>query len=126
MNPNYHKPFSKLHEKAIREKSLALSLSKRLRNRISRLLYEYNDSIGVQRDPNDRWIDTSDIATEIIPKLYKLYGVDRLEVRENQVERLKPISRDSSSGVIQTMFSISSNFGMTIVPLIGKTLFRRS
>lgn len=89
MNPNYHKPFSKLHEKAIREKSLALSLSKRLRNRIARLLYEYNDSVGVQRDPNDRWIDNSDIATEIIPKLYKLYGVDRLEVRGESGGKVK-------------------------------------
>ena len=39
---------------------------------------DYNDPLGVQRDPNDRWIDNSDIATEILPQLHRLYGLDHL------------------------------------------------
>lgn len=81
MSSNYHKPFSMLHKKAIVENRLELSLSKRLRTRIWHLLSEFNESVGVQRDPNDRWIDNSDIMTEIVPKLYKLYGIDDLEIR---------------------------------------------
>jgi hypothetical protein len=80
MSRGHIRTFSKLHEKAILEKRLVLHLPMRLRNRIWQLLSEYNDSLGVQRDPNDRWIDNSDVATEIIPKLHRLYGVDRLQV----------------------------------------------
>jgi hypothetical protein len=72
--------FSKLHEKALAEKRLIVSISTRLRQRVWRLLADYNDSVGVQRDPNDRWIDSSDIATEILPKLERRYGVDHLVV----------------------------------------------
>lgn len=53
----------------------------RVRARIRLLLKDYNDSYGVQRDPNDRWIDNSDIQTEIIPVLCKLYGMDALGFR---------------------------------------------
>lgn len=80
MNSNYHKPFSKLHYKAIVEKRLELSLSKRLRTRVWHLLSEYNEDVGIQDRSNGDWY-TSDIMTEIIPKLLKLYGVDHLEVR---------------------------------------------
>ncbi|MEK7674483.1 MAG: hypothetical protein AAB676_01445 [Verrucomicrobiota bacterium] len=70
--------FSKLHQKAIAEKRLIVSLSNRLRSRVWQLLTDYNDPLGVQRDPNDRWIDNSDIATEILPQLHRLYGLDHL------------------------------------------------
>jgi hypothetical protein len=70
--------FSKLHAKALREKRLSLSLLPRLRSRLWQLLREHNDSVSVQRDPNDRWIDNSDIATELVPKLHRAYGVQRL------------------------------------------------
>jgi hypothetical protein len=89
MNSNYHKPFSKLHHKTIMEKRLGLSLSKRLRTRIWHLLSEFNEGMGVQRDPNDRWIDNSDIMTEIIPKLHKLYGVDHLEIQNEAGKKVK-------------------------------------
>lgn len=72
--------FSKLHAKALHEKCLSLNLSPRLRNRLWQLLREYNDSVGVQRDPNDRWIDNSDIAAELLPKLLRAYGMERLEI----------------------------------------------
>jgi hypothetical protein len=89
MNPSHLRTFSKLHEKAIIERRLVLSLPKRLRNRLWHLLCEYNDGLGVQRDPNDRWIDSSDIATEILPKLFKLYGMDRLEVKDETGRKAK-------------------------------------
>ena len=84
-----HKAFSKLHEKAILERRLVVSLSKRLRNRIWQILIQYNDSLGIQRDPNDRWIDESDIATEILPKLYRLYGESQLEGRDESGRKVK-------------------------------------
>jgi hypothetical protein len=84
-----HKAFSKLHEKAILEKRLVVSLSKRLRNRIWQILIQYNDGLGIQRDPNDRWIDESDIATEILPKLYRLYGESQLEGRDESGRKVK-------------------------------------
>ncbi|MBN1506829.1 MAG: hypothetical protein JW955_08280 [Sedimentisphaerales bacterium] len=82
MSRNRIKTFSKLHERAIVEKRLVLHITVRLRNRVWQLLGEYNESLGVQRDPNDRWIDNSDIATELVPKLYRLYGVDRLQIMQ--------------------------------------------
>ena len=72
--------FSKLHEKALSEKRLVVSLPIRLRKRIWQLLADYNEQVGVQRDPNDRWIDNSDIATELETKLERRYGVDQLVV----------------------------------------------
>ena len=80
MNLRLPMTFSKLHAKALREQRLSLVLSPRLRNRLWQVLCEYNEAVGVQRDPNDRWIDNSDIATELLPKLHRAYGVDRLEV----------------------------------------------
>jgi hypothetical protein len=81
MSRNRIKTFSRLHEKAILEKRIVLNLPKRLRKRIWQLLNEYNESVGIQRDPNDRWIDNSNIATEIVPKLCRLYGTDELEAK---------------------------------------------
>lgn len=86
-----HPPsFSKLHRRALEEKRLALELPDRLRKRIWKLLASYNDAVGVQRDPNDRWIDNSDVATELLPKLEQLYGMDSLTVSgatgENQID----------------------------------------
>lgn len=80
MNRRLPMTFSKLHAKALHAKRLLLNLSPRLRNRLWQLLCEYNDSVGVQRDPNDRWIDNSDIATELLPKLLRAYGIERLEI----------------------------------------------
>lgn len=71
------------------EKRLGLSLSKRLRTRIWHLLSEFNEGVGVRRDPNDGWIDNSDIMTEIIPKLHKLYGVDYLEIQNEASKKVK-------------------------------------
>lgn len=75
--------FSVLHRKAILENRLAVTASARLRKRIWHLLNDYNDSVGVQRDPNDRWIDNSDVKTEILTKLHRLYGVESLTVKDD-------------------------------------------
>jgi len=88
MNRRQPMTFSKLHAKALREKRLSLNLSSRLRNRLWQLLREYNDSIGVQRDPNDRWIDNSDIATELVPKLHRAYGIESLEISGSKEEKV--------------------------------------
>ncbi|MFO7535737.1 MAG: hypothetical protein R6X19_08680 [Kiritimatiellia bacterium] len=80
--------FSKLHAKAFREKRLSLSVPLRLRNRLWQLLSDFNDSVGVQRDPNDNWIDNSDLATELLPKLFRLYGVERLEISGAKNQRV--------------------------------------
>lgn len=82
MNRRPPSSFSLLHRKAILENRLSVTASDRLRKRIWHLLSDYNDSVGVQRDPNDRWIDNSDVKTEILPKLHRLYGVDQLTVKD--------------------------------------------
>ncbi len=88
MNTNYHKPFSKLHHKTIMEKRLDLSLSRRLRTRIWHLLSEYNEEVGIQKGSGyDNW-ELSDIRTEIVPKLYKLYGINQLEIRNEASKKV--------------------------------------
>jgi len=74
--------FSRLHQKAIENGHLQIEMTQRIRARIRLLLKEYNDSYDVQRDPNDRWIDHSDVQTEIVPMLCKLYGTETLELQE--------------------------------------------
>lgn len=74
--------FSLLHRKAIQENRLSVTASGRLRKRIWHLLNDYNDAVGVQRDPNDRWIDNSDVRAELLPKLHRLYGVETLTVKD--------------------------------------------
>ncbi|MFN7139849.1 MAG: DUF7014 domain-containing protein, partial [Limisphaerales bacterium] len=39
---------------------------------------DFNDSVGIQPDPNDRWIQNSNIQTEAANKLRRLYGTDTL------------------------------------------------
>lgn len=75
---NRRKSFSNLHKKALKDKRLCVDLSERLRKRIEKLLAAYNDPLQVQRDPNNSWISNTDVTSEVIPNLERLYGIDLL------------------------------------------------
>jgi len=70
--------FSNLHKKALQEKRLSVDLSERLRKRIEKLLAAYDDSMQVQRDPHNSWITNTDVASEVVAQLERLYGTDLL------------------------------------------------
>ena len=70
--------FSGLHSKALEEKRIALDLTPRLRNRIRKLLADYNESLHIQRDPNNSWTTNSSILIEVALRLERQYGVDGL------------------------------------------------
>lgn len=76
--------FSKRHQKSIFDKKIRISIPIRLRNRIWKILIKFNHSIGVQRDPTDRWIDNSDILAELPDSLEFAYGIDALKAFNEQ------------------------------------------
>jgi len=80
--------FSKRHERAIFEKKLRVSLPRRLRQRIWALLQKSNHSYAYQPDPHDRWIENSDIITEVGAELPRRYGVEKLEAFNDNDERV--------------------------------------
>lgn len=76
--PPLQSSFSSLHRKALAEKRLTLDLPPRLRNRIRKLLSNYNDSLHIQRDPNNSWTTNSSIDIEVALRLERQYGIDGL------------------------------------------------
>src|SRR3989338_863921 len=72
-------PFSKRHDRALRERKLRPSLPKRLRRRVWHILSEFNYSYYYQPDPNDRWNTETTALVELPRKLLKLYGTEGLE-----------------------------------------------
>lgn len=81
--------FSKRHERAIFEKELRVSLPRRLRQRIWALLEKSNHSYFYQPDPQDSWIQNSDILTEVGAELPRRYGVEKLEALNDNDERVR-------------------------------------
>lgn len=71
-------PFSKRHERALREKKIKLSFSWTLRKRLWHLLTENNRQYGIQRDPSDNWVDNTNTLSELEFRLLKTYGMDKL------------------------------------------------
>ena len=82
-------PFSCRFREAILKKKIAISLSRRVRNRIWKLLEEYNYSYGVQRDPNNNWIDNSSVHEEVKTELLKAYGENTLIAYNEREEHSK-------------------------------------
>lgn len=70
--------FSKRFRRALDSGQLQVEFDLRARTRISRLLDRYNASIGVQHDPNDSWVTSSDIVTEVHGELLDVYGQSEL------------------------------------------------
>lgn len=66
------RPFSRRHRKALLDKTISVSLSKRLRRRIFRILSEYDHAFFKH--------DTfTSIQDKVVKELKKIYGVDDLE-----------------------------------------------
>jgi hypothetical protein len=78
--------FSNLHRKALEANRLGIDLSGRLLKRIEKLLEAYDDPLQVQRDPNNSWISNTDVATEVVQNLERLYGIDLLSIDGMTVE----------------------------------------
>ncbi len=73
--------FSNRYYKVIVEKKLMIVLPTRLRKRLWMLLEANNISLGIQRDPNDRWITNTSALEETVETLRLAYGQDKLEIR---------------------------------------------
>jgi hypothetical protein len=76
--------FSKRHERAIYDRRLRVSLSKRLCRRIWFLLERYNFYWDTVSSTN--WHDTTDLLSELYSKLKGLYGTDELYVKDGDLK----------------------------------------
>ena len=73
--------FSLLHQQALINKRISVSLFNKVRRRLWHFLVENDASYGVQRDPNDNWVDNSSIREEVTRKIPGLYGLSKIECR---------------------------------------------
>jgi hypothetical protein len=71
--------FSHRYLRAIEQGRLQVDLNLDVRRKLWALLLKHNASVGVQRDPNDRWIDNSSILSEVQDEMKFEHGWDRLE-----------------------------------------------
>ncbi len=69
------RPFSLRHKKSLSDGTLSVEIPLVLRRRVWSLLSEANFGFGIQRDPNDRWVDNTDVLKETERSLGVLYGV---------------------------------------------------
>ena len=58
--------FSERYAPAIRNGKLAVELSTALREKLANSIARHNHSVSVQRNPDDQWIDHSDVISELI------------------------------------------------------------
>lgn len=79
INKEIFRPFSIRHKRALIEKKIRPSLSKRLCSRIWYILDDSDYTIHVYPDPNDNWNEQTTILAELPHKLLKIYGTDKLE-----------------------------------------------
>jgi hypothetical protein len=79
--------FSNRYLKAIYDKKLIVMVPSRLRRRIWILMQAHNATVGVQRDPGDRWITDSSVTEETLESLRSAYGDDKLQARTSGGER---------------------------------------
>jgi hypothetical protein len=73
--------FSLLHQQALINKRMSVSLFNKVRRRLWHFLVNHDSSYGVQRDPNDNWIDNSSIREEVTREIPGLYGWSKIEYR---------------------------------------------
>lgn len=66
--------FSQRYHRALHDKRLTVVISDDARRKLSTCLDTYNASVGVQRDPNDRWISNSSVIEEAILELMSEHG----------------------------------------------------
>lgn len=73
-------PFSQRYRRAIDQTALVVDIPDTARRKIWAWLAANNTSLGIQRDPNDRWISNSSILEETESDLLIEHGWDRLPV----------------------------------------------
>ena len=81
-------PFSCRFREAIFAKKISISLSGRLRRRLSKIITNYDSSISIRRNPNDNWFDNSTILWEIKNDLFEYYGEKELKAYNDSNERV--------------------------------------
>ncbi len=70
--------FSQRYFRALEQKKLDVEIAEAARRKLWGWLTANNSSLGVQRDPNDRWISNSSILEETESELLIEYGWDRI------------------------------------------------
>jgi len=66
--------FSHRYHRALSSSRLTVELGDDFRRKLWAQLVKHNDSVGVQRDPDDRWIDNSTVIAEAAAELATEHG----------------------------------------------------
>ncbi|WP_342240984.1 AbiJ-NTD4 domain-containing protein [Inquilinus sp. OTU3971] len=66
--------FSQRYHRALSAGRIAVDLGSDFRRKLWTQLLKYNESVGIQRDPNDRWIDNSSALEEVGYELATEHG----------------------------------------------------
>lgn len=68
--------FSQRYHSALRAKRLIVDIPEDARPKLKTCISDFNASVGVQRDPNDRWISNSSVIDEAVDQLASQHGWD--------------------------------------------------
>lgn len=66
--------FSHRYRQALKTETISVDLDSEVRSKLATWATRFNDSVYVQRDPNDRWVDNSCAAAEVVDVLLAEYG----------------------------------------------------
>jgi len=70
--------FSQRYRRALASGRITVELSDEFRRKLWAQMQAHDDSVGVQRDPNDRWIDNSSVLAEAADELVTEHGWGQL------------------------------------------------
>ena len=87
-----HTPFSKRNAKAVREKRLEVSLSRKVRGRIRKTMEAHSESYAHQPYPGDNWTEWTSTLEDTEQQLCQLQGVDRLKAFDYEAKTRKETS----------------------------------
>jgi hypothetical protein len=59
-------PFTQRYERILRSGILVVELPEALRRKLDVAIGSHNHAISVKRNPDDRWIDHSDVVSELV------------------------------------------------------------
>jgi len=81
------RPFSKRHQKSLYEdKTIKVSIPRRLRRRLWLLLDKHNYSFTIQPNKYDSYASETDVLTESTEQLRRVHGWKELQVRQESGE----------------------------------------
>lgn len=78
--------FSQRYRRALASGRITVELSEEFRRKLWAQLRAHNDQVGVQRDPNDRWIDNSSVLAESADELVTEHGWNHLPTPPGKAE----------------------------------------